>query len=65
MEKQINPTKEARNVENILLTTETLILLTIAVSCFATGETVQGWAFIIVIWVCSVGVRIQKIGGEE
>lgn len=59
-EVELKKNSGSRREQTILLTTATLILLTIAVSCFITGETVQGWAFIAVIWVCSVGWRIKK-----
>ncbi|MGM0217691.1 hypothetical protein IGI43_000788 [Enterococcus sp. AZ126] len=50
-------------METILLVAANLILLTISIICFATGETVQGCAFLAVMWVGSVVDRIQKSGG--
>lgn len=48
-----------------MITTANLILLTVSIICFATGETMQGYAFLAVMYTCWVVDRIQKTGGEE
>ncbi|MBO0445591.1 hypothetical protein JZO78_04475 [Enterococcus ureilyticus] len=48
-----------------MTTTANLILLTVSIICFTTGETVQGYAFLVVMYTCWVVARIQKSGGEE
>ncbi|WP_430597538.1 hypothetical protein [Enterococcus sp. AZ177] len=48
-----------------MITTANLILLTVSIICFATGETVQGYALLAVMYTCCVVDRIQKTGGEE
>lgn len=37
-----------------------LIILTIGAVCFTTGETIQGLAFLFVVWVSSVGIRMLE-----
>ncbi|OTN86592.1 hypothetical protein A5819_003442 [Enterococcus sp. 7E2_DIV0204] len=48
-----------------MVATANLILLAVSIICFATGETVQGCAFLAVMYTCWVVDRIQKSGGEE
>ncbi|WP_430606454.1 hypothetical protein IGJ55_002126 [Enterococcus sp. AZ170] len=48
-----------------MITTANLILLTVSIICLATGETLQGYAFLAVMYTCWVVDRIQKSGGEE
>lgn len=47
-----------------MITTANLILLTVSIICFATGETLQGGIFLAVMWVCSVLLRMRKGGGK-
>ena len=46
-----------------MITTANLILLTVSIICFTTGETMQGYAFLAVMYTCWVVDRIQKSGG--
>jgi len=48
-----------------MITTANLILLTVSIICLINGETVQGYAFLAVMYTCWVVDRIQKSGGEE
>ncbi|WP_430598242.1 hypothetical protein [Enterococcus sp. AZ177] len=48
-----------------MIVTANLILLTVSIICFATGETMQGYALLAVMYTCCVVDRIQKTGGEE
>lgn len=43
-----------------MIVTANLILLTVSVICFATGETMQGCTLLAVMWVGSVLVRMRK-----
>ena len=40
-----------------------LIILTIAVFCLTTGETIQGIGFLFVAWISSVGIRMMEVEG--
>lgn len=48
-----------------MITTANLILLAVSILCLLNGETVQGYAFLAVMYTCWVVDRIQKSGGEE